>query len=520
MKKIFYLTLCLISILTTSSCSIDYSKYEIKNPGETDTEKDTDTDTGTDDKKDTDTDDEKDSETDSIEFIDESLVIDEGLLSYPSSISQTLIDKYSKLSDTIQSQYRIYSTYYSAKLDTLYIAYDYSDPTKYTQTLDAKDLYEIEKHALMYFTSDSNKSEYVNYLKAVRIFPDALSSSCGATDESSVIKGCANYGGKEATIDLNYLNSLDNFYNSNPKYISLTQYFELGYMRSTFAHEYGHISTFYHMIYKNDENYEDYLKLRLKDTYNTIYPTGLPDNYSSSSNYSIQPEEILADDYVELFYRTNTKNEKDSATYNFNYSFSRGSLSKTKYHLLENSPQLLNELKEYYETNFLNYKNKQAYKSPIVIETNNKTIEYYESYSKLNTANTKTIASLIDVKLIAVGHVIINNVKYYRIILSNTMVCPNFSCDRKDVGEKLGYVKATDYNTNDEIQVYKLNLSDNSILPISASNENSIYLVPNYDFSYAINISKNKSYITMYDYLNSNISSQTYTTSYSNFISI
>ena len=250
-----------------------------------------------------------------------SITIDKDALLYPNTltINDEKITNYTYIDSNLTNEYQIYSAYYSEKYDTIYIAYDLIDSPK--QTLKAKDLYEIEQHAINYFVSDENRSEDKEYLKAVRIYPDKLASSCrrGLDDASALtINGCADYGGLEAIIDLNNITSLENFY--KPKYANQEP------MRDTFAHEYGHISTFYHMVYKGDENYEDYLKIRLGTYYNTVYPNGLPDNYSSSSLYNIQPEEILADDFVELFYDISVKKETDTYDYQLEYNDYRNSL--------------------------------------------------------------------------------------------------------------------------------------------------------------------------------------------------
>ena len=185
------------------------------------------------------------------------ITIDENALFYPSnlSIDNEKVIKYNYIHDSLSTEYKIYSAYYSQYYDTLYIAYDFADNP--VQTLKAKDLYEIEKHAVLYFKSDKNRSEDKNYLKAVRIYPDRLASSCRkGLDNTSAnrINGCADYGGLEAIIDLNKITNLEDFYKSQKEYISETSYVEYEPMRDTFAHEYVHVSTFYHMAYKNNEN--------------------------------------------------------------------------------------------------------------------------------------------------------------------------------------------------------------------------------------------------------------------------
>ena len=94
------------------------------------------------------------------------------------------------------------------------------------------------------------------------------------------------------------------------------------------------------MVYKGDENYEDYLKIRLGSQYNKIYENGLPENYTNSSLYSIQPEEILADDFVELFYDTSVKVVMDTYDYELKYTDTRQSLKGEDIQILKNTDGL------------------------------------------------------------------------------------------------------------------------------------------------------------------------------------
>lgn len=453
----------------------------------------------------------------------EPLNIDEDVLFYPSSLNleSELIKNYSYIDSSQTGKYAIYSAYYSEFYDTIYIAYDLvATPT---QTLKAKDLYEIEMHAVNYFESDETRSEDKNYLKAVRIYPDRLASSCrkGISDESANnINGCADYGGKEAIIDLNNTSSLDDFYNEKKIRNGLT-YTIYEPMRDTFAHEYGHVSTFYHMAYKSDEDYEDYLKLRLGNEYSTIYPSGLPSSYTSSANYDIMPEEILADDFVELFYNTSNKKDDDTTSYILSYNDLRNSLMNNEsVRYLKNNTVLYAKVKEYFKNNFFTNKNKTTYDKPVIITTSNSRINYYESYSKIgNTSNLKTIIAS-NINLIAVGEVTINSTKYYRVILSNTFHCPSNRCNQKEVGKAMGYVASNEYSINNSLKLYSINknndqaLSKTSIIPLNnvsnSSTISEVYFLPHYDFSYVLNTTNDTNYATMYDYLNTKISNYQY----------
>lgn len=456
--------------------------------------------------------------------------IEEDALFYPSNLNANdpKIINYTYIDANLTDEYTIHSAYYSQEYDTIYIAYGFTDPLKPTQTLKAKDLYEIEKHALLYFTSDANRTEDKEYLKAVRIYPDKLAASCrkNASDEvANTINGCADYGGKEAIIDLNSITSMDDFYNEKREQVDEHHYKIHEPMRDTFAHEYGHISTFYHMVYKNDENYEDYLKLRLGEYYDTVYPTGLPNQYTSGEDYYIQPEEILADDFVELFYKTEQKHSNDSNEYTFEYTDDRNSLKNTpakSLQYLRENVELKSQIKTYYTNNFLDYSNKTTYETPKIISSNENTINYYESVSKIgNLSNLKQINSLIDVNLIAVGEVTISNTKYYRVILSNTFKIPDSSYDLKDIGEKMGYVEASLYTINTTLKLYKTaEVGKNSMLPTKDYLTNSLYVLPYYDFSYVLTVTNDIGYVTMYDYLSQDLPTQQYELQITNFLTL
>lgn len=495
MKKVYILFISILTILI-NGCSIIYTSEDIS----------------------------EQPEDEQPEINEPSKIIDENAFFYPSNltINDSKIKEYSYIDTNLANEYTIYSAYYSVEYDTIYISYDFANSPK-KQTLKAKDLYEIEKHAINYFVSDKNRSEDKEYLKAVRIYPDKLSSSCrrGLDDATALnINGCADYGGKEAIIDLNSITSLEEFY--TPKYSNLEP------MRDTFAHEYGHISTFYHMIYKGDENYEDYLKLRLGNYYNIVYPHGLPEVYSGSSSYSIQPEEILADDFVELFYNTSNKLPSDTYDYTLQYDDYRHSLEDTNVHFLKNNMNLCNQLINYY-SKFLNYTNRTQYEKPIVISSPIQTINYYESLSHIgNESLVKSINSLTEVNLIAVGEIYVGTSKYYRVILSSTYECPlitsgNRYCDKKDVGEKMGYVLSNNFDQKTSIKLYKIDKNGN--IPLSKTNivpiQNDSHIIPFYDSAYVLNTTNNNNYATMYDYLNPNFSStQTYKVNIASFATL
>jgi hypothetical protein len=532
MKKFSLLFLLLIFLL--SGCTITYTNnledFTPSDGSETDNSTDSEKD---DTSSDSDTnDDEENTQTSPEEvpttppYIPESpdiiepITINSNDYFYPNTLTKSdpKIQEYSYIYDSLSTKYKIYSAYYSEYYDTLYIAYD--NINKPMQTLKAKDLYQLERHALNYFTTDNNKTEYKEYLKAVLIYPDTLASSCrnGISDSNSLsINGCANYIGKEAVISLNRLYSINHFYEERKEYITSSTYYQIEPMRYTFAHEFGHVSTFYNMVYKNDENYEDYLKLRLKSYYSTIYPNGLPFAYSSqNSSYYTQPAEILADDYVELFYDTSKKAAEDTYEYILNEKYSRNSLKDHRsIQNLSDDEELYNKIKSYYTTNFLDYSNKIEYEKPIVISSPLDYIQYYESYSTIeDTGAKRRIDSRIDVNLIAVGEVNVNGTKYYRVILSNTFNTMSNVYDEKDTGKMMGYVKASIYSKNTNLKIYEINRNGNkemtkrNMAPIS--DYNTIYVLPYFDFSYVVSLTNSTAYATMYDYLNKNISNQIY----------
>lgn len=531
MKKCYILSMLLLSLLF-SGCKIEYS-FNIGNFGDDDNISDDsnnnddsndDSNTDTEDSNNDNNQDDNTNENENLEKPDiiDPIQINEDALFYPSSLSKTspIVTEYTYIDSGEKNNYRIYSAYYSQYYDTLYIAYDsISHPV---QTLKAKDLYQIERHALNYFITDLNKTDYKDYLKAVLIYPDTLGSACRRSlsdDDSRSINGCANYVGQESVISLNKMSTLEDFYKDKRDYIDSINYYQIDPGRYTFAHEFGHISTFYNMAYKNDEDYEDYLKLRLGSLYSTIYPSGLPKFYDGQSeSYYTQPSEILADDYVEIFYNTSKKVSEDTYDYTLNYNYTRNSLRNySSIHNLDENKTLLNSLKMYYTNNFLNYKNKKTYSKPIVISSQSHNINYYESYSKIGKANaSKTITSKISVNLIAVGEVIVNDIKYYRVILSNTFNTSNNSYDEKQVGKKMGYVKATSYTVTTNLKIYEINydkqnntyLTKNSMVPIR--NFSTTYILPFYDFSYVLDLDADQYYATTYDYLNTKFTNQTY----------
>lgn len=523
MKK--YLLIIIFSIFLLGGCSIKYSSNVDDPDGSTDTEnsENNNNDDTTENNGNENTDEKPDLEETIKHDIIAPISINESALFYPYNLTNTSkkVLEYSYIDSSNLTKYKIYSAYYSEYYDTLYIAYDSIDNP--VQTLKAKDLYQIERHALNYYESDPNKTDYKDYLKAVLIYPDTIGSSCrkGISDEASItINGCANYVGKEAVISLNRIQSLDHFYNDRIETIDKNRHLPINAMRYTFAHEFGHVSTFYHMAYKNDEDYEDYLKLRLGNYYSAIYPNGLPAVYSSQdSDYYTQPTEILADDYVELFYNTSIKVEEDTYEYTLNQEFTRNSLMNySSIRFLSENNELYTTLKDYYTTNFLDYTNKAHFESPIVISSSSKKIEYYDGYSKIGKdENLKTINSKHDsVNLIAVATVIVDKVKYYRVILSNTFNVTT-TLDEKQTAKKMGYVKAGAYSINNQIKIYEINYdrSNNSYMSkrsmAGINNYDNIYILPYYDFSYVLNLTKDVNTATTYDYLNSNISNQKYT---------
>ena len=169
----------------------------------------------------------------------------------------------------------IYSSYYSESYDTLYISYDsISEPV---QTIDSKQLALIEEHLLKYFKSDSARTDYKEYLKVVRIYPDYKSSACRKNDDEdsyTQIEGCATYDALSAAINLNGLYNIERFFKPY-SYTEGNYTYTFEPKRDTFAHEFGHVSTYYNMILKGDDSYENYKRMLnpefFADSYNKIY---------------------------------------------------------------------------------------------------------------------------------------------------------------------------------------------------------------------------------------------------------
>lgn len=450
MKKVFISIVVLLACFA-SGCSIDYTSYNEKygNP-----------------------------ESNKKEEQPISKTIEEGTLHYP-YVNDSMINKYGEVFSLENNNYKVYATYYSEKYDTLYISYD----NKYqsTQTIKSKELAMIEEHLLNYFISNEAKSDYHEYLKVVRIYPDYKSSACRKIGESedsySKTEGCADYNAYDAAINLNGLVSIDRFFNSY-SYSDEHYTYTLEPKRDTFAHEFGHVSTYYHMILKGDGTYEDYLRLRLKNAFDLIYPFGFPNNYSSGEGYYTQPVEILADDYVELYYDVSKKASTDYYQYDLSYNDLRNSLSGVNgvSKFLKDDENLYNAMKEYYDV-FIE-KDYTKYDDPVVIKASGIT------YNTIHDIGVENYISLNDATLIALGEVKINDNSYYRVILSNVVVSSN---SRSEYSTNIGYILKTNCVIENQEVIYFTRydgeaMKTNEYLPVS----DDVNLYPYYDFSYFI----------------------------------
>lgn len=404
------------------------------------------------------------------------------VLSFPTS-NESLIDKYSEVYESEVSNYNVYSSYYSDKYETLYITYDVKGDS--IQTISSRELALMEEHLLRYFVSDDAKSDYHKYLKVVRIYPDYKSSACRKEeyDEEyySRILGCADYNALHAGINLNGLFNIEDFFIS-----------DVGRpLRGTFAHEFGHVSTYYNMILKGDGLYSDYLKLRLGQQYNVIYPNGLPNEYDEEGEgYLVDPTEILADDYVELFYDVSKKANNDYYNYDLAYSH-RNSLDGINGVVknLKDDQELFNEIKEYYSL----YLEKEytEYTNPLVIEANGNV------YDSLHQIGTNEYIELNDATIIALGEVQTDGLSYYRVILSNLIDETNY---RREYSTNIGYILKDDcIQISGEVIFFEkyqqkdINPDSISYLPVSDWK-----LLPLYDFSYLI---VDGEYVKIYNYL-------------------
>lgn len=179
MKK--KLLLLLLSVFLIGGCSISYSSnFEDEDTSNDSTEVTPDNGDSNDNSTGTPTPpvDEEGGEDSSVEELKADIIapitIPDDLLFYPTSLNQNSnkVKEYSYIYEGKKTDYKIYSAYYSTYYDTIYIAYD--SISKPSQKLKAKDLYQIERHALHYFESDLNKTDYKDYLKAVLIYPDNI----------------------------------------------------------------------------------------------------------------------------------------------------------------------------------------------------------------------------------------------------------------------------------------------------------------------------------------------------------
>lgn len=400
-------------------------------------------------------------------------IIQDGLLSYPSNNSSR-IAKYGEIYSPLDYQYDVYSSYYSSEYDVLYIAYEKIGTND--QRLDSRDLAIIEEHILFYFESDARKSEYRDYIKVIRIYSDYASSACRVSGDPTYynIMGCADYDQVEASINLNGVTSLNDFFNDTQGYQP---------KRDTFAHEYGHVSTYYHMIVKNRGSYEEYLKRRLGNQYDIIYPHGLLQEYDSDDTYYIQPSEILADDYVDMFYNVSTKHKDDKNDYELAYTDSRNSLTGTgAVKDLNTSVGMYNDMKNYYTRYFVN---ETLYSQPKLVKANGNiysTIGSVWSSTKLVTVSNKTA--------IVIGETTIGSNKYYKIIVANAVKYGEEQGDLRDYTDNVGYIlKRECSDTSGAILKFEnLNgnkLAANEYIPFSPRG---ISLLPYYEFSYFIDL--------------------------------
>ena len=406
-------------------------------------------------------------------------IIPDGILAYPNSNSQ-LIAQYGEVFPYLASYYKVHSSYYSSEYDTLYLAYGKIGQND--QTLDSRDLALIEEHVLNYFKSDVNNSEYRDYIKVIRIYSDYESSACRvATDPGyASIMGCADYNQLDAAINLNGIKNMNEFFNDTNHYQP---------KRDTFAHEYGHVSTYYHMVLKNRGNYEEYLKIRLGEHYNSIYPQGLLQNYDSDATYHIQPAEILADDFVDMYYDVSQKVETDLNDYEIAYQDKRNSLKGTSAVVdLNTDPQLYAKIKAYYD-NYLNNQETVLVTPKVVSASGN----VYGTIKSIN--DNQALLTLVGKKAIVIANVIINGKSYYKIILSNLIKQSEYGGDLRDYTDNVGYILESDC-TNTSDKVLKFTKFDGSvaqsniIIPLTATNIPTlpypVNIIPYYEFSYFI----------------------------------
>ena len=420
-----------------------------------------------------------------------STIIPDGVLSYPSNNSALIAERgdYYEYATDIS----VYSSYYSSKYDTLYIAYTNNGAN--TQTLDARDLALIEEHILYYFVSDARKSEYRDYINVIRIYSDYATSACRSPMDPcyAQIMGCADYDQVDAAINLNGVNSMNEFLNDT-----------MGYQpkRDTFAHEYGHVSTYYHMILKNRGNYEEYLKIRLGDQYDVIYPDGLLQEYDSNDTYYIQPAEILADDYVDMYYDVSQKAVTDQNDYDISYTDERNSLTGTSaVKDLNTNPTLYAKVKAYYN-NYLN-KEENVLSTPKVVNATGKvygTIKAVTDGSAILTLSAK--------KAIVISEVIINGATYYKIILSNITKASERGGDLRDYTKNVGYILKSNctITSGSVLKFTRFNgstIESNSYIPLNSSHISglpySVDLLPHYEFSYFVETSGKLELYNLFD---------------------
>ena len=245
------------------------------------------------------------------------------------------------------------------------------------------------------------------------------------------------------------------------------------------------------MILKGDDTYESYLRLRLGEAYDQIYDTGLPDEYDQSDSYYTQPVEILADDYVELYYDTKEKKSNDYYDYDLAYTDLRNSLSNVDRvsKFLKDDQELFDAIKEFYDL-FIN-KNYIEYETPKVI---NVTGISYNTIHDILSENS--YIELNDANIVTLGELEINNNIYYRVVLSNIVSECNA---RSEYSSNIGYVlKDNAILTNKKVLHFtKYNGNELAFNMLLSIDEHTIIL-PHYEFSYFINENDK---VKIYNYL-------------------
>jgi len=364
--------------------------------------------------------------------------------------------------------------YYSEIHDTLIVSYkDLTAVTSPSTNLLFDDLVDFENYILTNI-SLSKHLEYDYALKIIRLYPNTKYTYC------EYAEGCSDIN--EGYIDVYSVNK-NNLYN------------HIGSQEAkinTFAHEYGHIAAFYILHIDGNIDATEYLKLRLGNKYKKIFPKGPHSSYfdptkNTYDDYYLLTAEIEADDYLQLFCSTIT-------------NFNRQSLSNNNdvKNILE-LEQEANNIRSLYQSILANPE--VHFKTPLVItRCSTAKIKYYTDYT---LSKTKTISTKYQIYLIVYGGIVVDNIIYLRIALTNAILPLTASSYESETASRIAYIKADNYAVIDK-QIYVISDTKFAEYILTLSHKQIKYAIyGRMIFQYFINDNIEGSDYYFYDYIHS-----------------